>query len=387
MNALSPIAATVATASLDYPAFKLAMTNACKVADRRGAPLVTACVLIAAARNGAKVTATDLDLFTTSFVAGEVDPDFVAVVQAHKLKAVMDKVKDAARINLARDGDTLTVSIGKLRLDLCQPVPADDFPVADPFRVALGQSNCAFLLPTTALTTMLRKVAFAVSTEETRYYLNGIYMHVDEHAAKLVFAATDGHRLSRYQLSIPAGAGAMSDGVIIPLKTVAELQRLVNRKGCPDQVLVTTTKTGISFLIGEDELLESKVIDGTFADYGRVIPVRNPLKVGIPAAKLMDAARQASAILTERAKGMRLSFTAGHLALGCEDAEFGRASTEIQVTSGFELTFGVNCRYLLDILERLDGGAMFELADRSSPMVIRDGGDEQATFVLMPLRV
>jgi DNA polymerase-3 subunit beta len=387
MNALANIV-DVATASLDYPAFKKAMLNACKVVDKNVTIPVLGTVIIRQTRGGAQVIGTDLDRYISTFVAGEMSADFIALIDAHRLGATMDKVKDASTINFTTGTDTVVASIGKLQLTLVQKTDVADFPEQQAFRTELGKSNCSFILPASQLRVMLDKVSFAISTEATRYYLNGIYMHVASYEEKLTFVATDGHRLARFQIDVPAGAGSMPDaGVIIPHKTAIELRRLVSRKDCPSDVLVTATPTGVSFLIGEDELLESKVVVGTYPDYGRVVPTHNEHKVGIQRQTLMDAIKQVSSIKTEKSKGVRLSFTDGRLTLSCQDPEFGRATTELKSFGTFELDAGFNASYLLEILGQLEGGAMLELQDSGSPVVIKDGADDRITYAQMPLRV
>lgn len=389
MNAIAAIPSiTTAFASLDYPAFKNAVLNACKVIERRSTDLVLTTMLIRSGRNGVSVIGTDLDIYTTTSVPGMASPGFSALVDAHKLKSMMDKVKDAATITFSENDDGLSVSIGKLSVRLQRPAEIADFPLAQTFRTKLAQSNCSFMLPSAKLAAILAKISFAISTEETRYYLNGIYMHVDASGERLAFACTDGHRAAVYAVPATAGAEAMPErGVIIPRKTIAELARLVGRKGCPEATMVSVTETGVSFLVGDDELIESKVIDGTFPDYGRVFPTSNPNRVGVSTAGLVDAIKQASAVLDRGEKAVALDFTKDRLTVRCTSKGFGTASTSVPISRGFDLTIGFNGGYLLDIFERLDGGAMLELGDEGSPALIRDGADPSVTFVQMPMRV
>lgn len=388
MNAIANIAATVSTASLDYSVFKKAMLNACKVVEKKNTIPVLGTVMIKASRNGVMVTGTDMDLYTTTHVSGRVSKDFTCLVDAHKLKATMDKVKDAADINFVLDGESLVASIGKLHLTLTQSHNVEDFPIDGTFRQKLKQSNCSFLLPSATLATVLSKIEFAISTEETRYYLNGVFVHVNEDRKKLAFVTTDGYRLARYELDVPAGAGAMQDaGALIPRKTATELLRLLRRKDCPTETLVTVADTGISFMVGEDELLESKLIDGSFPDYQRVIPTQHQHKPSVRTAPFIDGIKQASAVLSERGKAMKLTFTADRLVLACTDPEFGTATTDVHVIDGQDLEIGFNAGYLLQILSQLDGGALLELGDAGDPAIIKDGADDAVTYVLMPTRV
>lgn len=211
-------------------------------------------------------------------------------------------------------------------------------------------------------------------------------MHVID--GMLTFVATDGHRLGRYQLACPSGAGAMPEkGVIIPSKTALELLRLVKRKECPEDTLITVTDTGISFKVGEDETLSSKIIDGTFPDYVRVIPSDNPDHVAIPTAKMIDAIKQASSIYTGKDCPVSLSFTSGKVVFSVKDPEFGTASVEVITPHDVTLEIGFNGPYLMELASNIEGGTFLELASSGDPVIIRDGADDALTYVLMPIRL
>ncbi|MCO5730119.1 DNA polymerase III subunit beta [Rhizobium sp. SSA_523] len=389
MNALAITPTCAETASLDYPIFKKAMLNACRVVEKRNTIAVLDTVLITARSGGVDVIGTDLDIYTTTFVPGSVSADFVALIDAHKLKGLMDKVKDAARINFTLEQGALTAAIGKLRLSLKQDVPEDDFPLEMAFRSSLQRSNVAFTIRASALLTALSKVEFAISTEETRYYLNGVFMHFHEGRGQLTFVATDGHRLGRYEILPPPGCEAMDDaGAIIPRKTVGELLRLLKRKDCPADVAVRVTPTAISFGFNGEEMLESKLVDGTFPDYQRVMPASNSNQVTARTAEFITALKQASSISSDRGKSVKLGIAPEALTLSCSDPDFGSVSTEIYIDTNAEpFEIGFNAQYLLEILGQLDGGAMMHLGDAGSPGIIKDGADNAVTYVLMPLRV
>lgn len=386
MNAISNAVVSAATASLDYQSFKKAMVNVCKVVEKSCAIPALASILIKATPGGASVIGTDLDIHTTTFVPGEVTPGFAALVDAHRLKATMDKVKDAPTITIISMGKQLAISVGKLNLTLDQSVPLADFPAATDWRESLTTAGSCFVLPSATLAAMLDKVSFCISAEETRYYLNGIFMHLRHHEQTLSFAATDGHRLARFDTGIPAGAGELA-GAIIPRAAARELQRLLNRKGRPSETFVSVSAKAVSFLVGEDELIESQLVDGEFPDYGRVIPTGNPNTVGVQTAAFVDALAQACSIVSDRGKGVVLTFSHGGLKISCQAPDFGTASTEIRLDGGFDLEIGFNASYLLDILKRLEGGAMLELGDPGLPCVIRDGADDRVSFTLMPMRI
>lgn len=376
---------SITTASLDYLVFKKAMINVCKVVEKRNAIQVLDTVLIKATTNGVIVCGTDLDTYTSTFVPGNVSKDFVAVVDAHKLKATMDKVKDTSNINFARSESNLTASIGKLNLNLKQDIPVDDFPESTTFRDKLKTSDTCFTVQSSLLLDILSKIEFAISSEETRYYLNGIYMHVSEGSDKLRFVTTDGHRLARYVIDLPQGAKDIP-GVIIPRKAALELMRLLKRKDCPEETMITVVDTGVSFMVGEDEILETKVIDGTFPDYQRVIPINNDHNVTADPSAFIEAVKQASSVLSADSKFVMLNLTPGLATLVCRDREFGEAFVDVSVQNEQSLEIGFNYRYLIDVLAHIDGSVTFHLNDAASPTILTGSDNHDLTYVLMPLR-
>lgn len=378
----------MSVASLDYAAFTKAINNACRVIDKRSAAPVLEHVLIKAAPGGAQVTGTNIDLTSSNFVSGTVDPSFCCVVRAHRVQSILKKAKQSDTVNFTLQNGSVVMYIGKLHVTITPGAEVADFPDDTVATKELSETKCSFVMETATLLRVLAKVSPAISTEETRYYLNGIFMHVVPRRKKLTFVATDGHRLSRYEVPAPAGAGAMhEDGIIIPRLTIAELMRLLKRKDCPHDVMISVTRTRVSFLIGEDELLVSKVVDGTFPDYNRVIPTQNTLLVEIMPSLMTEAVEQASTVIQEDSRAVKLTWGNGYLTASCSDPDFGKAEMQVASTSELELEIGFNSRYLLSILSLIDGKAEFQFADAGSPALIRDLDNDGITHVLMPMRV
>lgn len=377
------------TATLDYSAFKKAVLNACRIVDKRNTIPVLSTLLIRTARNGAIVSGTDLDIYTTTFVSGEVSDGFACIVDAHKLKAMMDKVKDARVITFSQTDERLVATIGKLKLSLTQDIDLDQYPEDAGYRSDLKTTNVNFLLPSAQLATILSKIEFAISTEETRYYLNGVYIHVDENRKKMAFVATDGHRLARYEIAMPEGSEAMQeDGAIVPRKTIAELSRLVARKDCPPDLSISVSKMGIAFSIGhEEEILESKLVDGTFPDYARVIPTCNEHTINVFTADFINGIKQASAISSQRGTKITLKTGDGSLIISSKDADFGTASTDIVAFHDADIEMAFNGGYVLDVLARIDGKTTIMVHDAASPALFKDTLDTDATFVIMPQQI
>jgi DNA polymerase-3 subunit beta len=277
--------------------------------------------------------------------------------------------------------DRLTLVAGQAHFAL-QTLAPEDFPDLN-----AGDFGHTFEIAAGELRRLLDKTRFAISTEETRYYLNGIFLHVAERAKKptLRAVATDGHRLAQAELPRPKGADGMP-GIIVPRKTVHELHRLL--EGSSETVTVGVSPTKVRFEMGA-VTLTSKLIDGTFPDYGRVIPQSNDKEMKVSNADFMSAVDRVSTIASERGRAVKLNIASDKLVLSVNNPEGGSATEEIAVSySAAPLEIGFNARYLLDIAGQLEGEeARFLLADPGSPTMIKDVADETALYVLMPMRV
>jgi DNA polymerase III subunit beta len=354
-----------------------------RVVERRNTIPILANVLMRAERSKLAFKATDLDLEVIETVAAEVNPGGVTTVPAHMFYEIVRKLPDGAQIVLEAAGDRAVMSIraGRSRFTL-QTLPESDFP-----DLAAGDMTHRFTLPAAVLKRMIDKTQFAISTEETRYYLNGIYLHTAGTGKALVLraVATDGHRLAQFDLEAPAGAEGMP-GIIVPRKTVGEVQRLID--GVEGEVGIELSQSKIRFTHGA-VVLTSKLIDGTFPDYGRVIPVGNDKQLEVNKRDFEQAVDRVSTVASERGRAVKLSLSAGRLVLSVTNPDSGSATEELEV--GYDadpLDIGFNSRYLLDIAAQLEGdAALLKLADPGSPTLIQDKEAKGATYVLMPMRV
>src|SRR5215204_4872312 len=237
-----------------------------RVVERRNTIPILGNVLIRAEQSKLAFKATDLDLEVTETIAAEVSPGGSTTVPAHMFYEIVRKLPEGSQIVLEASGDRamLAIRAGRSRFTL-QTLPESDFP-----DLAAGDMTHKFTLAASDLKRLIDKTQFAISTEETRYYLNGIYLHVAGGAKSqtLRAVATDGHRLAQTDLPVPAGAAGMP-GVIVPRKTVIEVQRLIEDSEA--EIAIELSSAKIRFSIG-DVVLTSKLIDGTFPDYARVIP-------------------------------------------------------------------------------------------------------------------
>jgi len=369
--------------TIERAALLKALAHVQSVVERRNTIPILANVLIDAQKGKVALTATDMDLAIVESAAAEVAKTGTVTVQAHTLYDIVRKLPEGAEVMLRTDEDSNAMSVisGRSSFRL-QCLPQSDFP-----ELSAGSFSHIFRIESAALKGLIDKTQFAISTEETRYYLNGIYFHAIESGGKLKLrsVATDGHRLARAEMEAPAGSEGMP-GIIIPRKTVSELQKLVD---APDVAVATElSDTKIRFTIGS-VVLTSKLIDGTFPDYQRVIPTGNDKTLIIDRQTFAAAVDRVSTISSERGRAVKLSISDGQLTLAVNNPDSGSATEELAADySSDPIEIGFNARYLLDVAAQLTGGdARFMLADAGSPTLIQDTADENALYVLMPMRV
>ncbi len=354
-----------------------------RVVERRNTIPILANVLLRADRSKLSLKATDLDVEVTDTIAAEVGPGGSTTVPAHMLFDIVRKLPDGAQIVLESSGDraALTIRAGRSRFTL-QTLPESDFPDLAP-----GEMTHKFTLKAADLKRLIDKTQFAISTEETRYYLNGIYLHVagSGKAQTLRAVATDGHRLAQVEFELPNGAAGMP-GIIIPRKTVGEVQRLLEDNEA--EVAVELSAGKIRFTVGA-VVLTSKLIDGTFPDYGRVIPATNDKELVVDKKEFEAAVDRVSTVSSERGRAVKLSITGGKLLLSVTNPDSGSANEELEVEYAADpLDIGFNSRYLLDIAAQIDSeAAVLKLADPGSPTLIQDKEPHGTLYVLMPMRV
>lgn len=359
-----------------------ALGHVTSVVERRTTIPILSNVLLRASGSQLEFKATDLEREVIEQAPAEVSTPGAVTVPAHMLHDIVRKLPDGAEVEMVRapERDRLALTSGQSRFAL-QTLPAEDFP-----DLAAGEMSHEFRIAAADLKKLLDKTRFAISTEETRYYLNGIYLHTaGDSEPTLRAVATDGHRLAQVELPRPAGADGMP-GVIIPRKTVHELHRLLEDSEVEVQVGVSTTK--VRFEVGT-VTVTSKLIDGTFPDYGRVIPQNNDKVLTVSNSQFMAAVDRVSTIASERGRAVKLNLSDDRMVLSVNNPEGGSATEELGVSYGSApLEIGFNARYLLDIAGQLESdSAVFRLADPGSPTLVRDGEDESALYVLMPMRV
>jgi len=358
------------------------LSHAQGVVERRNTIPILSNVLMSVEEGRLNLTATDMDIDVAEAVPVDMVQAGAATAPAHTFHDIVRKLPDGAEVEVSAEGGSrITVKAGRSSFQLAA-LPTDEFPVLDgddlPYRFALQAE---------ALKAVIDRTRFAISTEETRYYLNGIYLHATESESDpmLRAVATDGHRLARFEMALPEGAKGMP-GVIVPRKAVNEVRKLID--DVDDDIEIGLSDTKMRFSFGHIRLT-TKLIDGTFPDYERVIPQGNDKRLTVDCRSFKDAVDRVATISTEKSRAVKLALEPGTLTLSASSPDAGMATEEVEV--GYEagaMEIGFNSRYLLDIAQQIEGDQVeFALADAASPTVVRDAGDSGALYVLMPMRV
>ncbi|MFN0113939.1 MAG: DNA polymerase III subunit beta [Paracoccaceae bacterium] len=369
--------------SIERAALLKSVGQAQSVVERRNTIPILANVLIEADGDTATFRATDLDIEVLDRALAQVDRAGATTVSAITLHEIVRKLPDGALVQLSDDGaqGRLTVQAGRSTFTLAT-LPREDFPV-----MASSEYQVSFKAPAPVLRRLFDKSKFAISTEETRYYLNGVYLHVaqGEGGPVLRCVATDGHRLARIDAPLPDGAKDMP-GVIVPRKTVGELRKLLDDDDL--EVAVSVSETKIRFATPAIQLT-SKVIDGTFPDYSRVIPTGNTRRLEVDAAEFARAVDRVATVSSERSRAVKMQLEDDRLVLSVNAPDAGAAEEELAVAYGDEkLEIGFNAKYLLEIASQVDReNAVFLFNSPGDPALMREGDDKSAVYVVMPMRV
>ncbi|HUF57221.1 MAG TPA: DNA polymerase III subunit beta [Thermohalobaculum sp.] len=369
--------------SIERAALLKAMSRAQGVVERKNTIPILANVLLEAEGDRVSLRATDLDLEVIEDIPAMVEQAGATTVAAHLLHEIVRKLPEGADLNLTADAASgrLEVRAGRSHFQLAT-LPREDFPV-----MASSEYACTYRAPVPVLRRLFDKSKFAVSTEETRYYLNGVYLHVaDDNGGRVLRAvATDGHRLARIDAPLPEGADG-APGVIVPRKTVGELRKLLDDDEAAIEVSVSETK--VRFAVG-GLVLTSKVIDGAFPDYSRVIPAGNTRRLEMDAADFARAVDRVATVSQERSRAVKLAMDHDRLILSVNAPDSGSADEELTVAYGDEaMEIGFNARYLLEIASQIDReNAVFLFNAPGDPTLVREGDDSSAVYVVMPMRV
>ncbi|MGB0935273.1 MAG: DNA polymerase III subunit beta [Alphaproteobacteria bacterium] len=368
--------------SIERNAFLKALNHCHSIVERRTTLPILSHVLLNAEGMSLKLNATDLELSVIETVSATVVEPGRSTVSAHLLHEIVKKFRDGSKVELSMNKDTnqIEVSCGKSKFQL-PFLPPEDFPI-----IKTTDSEFNFSLPPKTLKRLFDKTRIAMATEETRYFLCGVYLHTFEDR-ELRAAATDGHRLARVSVSLPEGARGMP-GIIISRKTVNEFSKILTETN--DDIQVGVSETQITFTMQNAQLV-SRLIDGQYPNYEDAIPddTTNSRTMHVKVKPFFQAVDRVATIANDQFSGIKLSVDDNRLTLSAINEESGQAREEIEVDySSPEVTIGFSSRYLMDVTQQLDQDeAQLAFADNDSPIVIRPCNDDTSLFVLMPLRV
>jgi DNA polymerase-3 subunit beta len=369
--------------TIERAALLKSLNHVQSVVERRNTIPILSNVKIEGRSGQVSFNATDMDLDIVESVPADITRAGATTASAHTLYEIVRKLPEGSQVELEQSGEDgqLTLRSGRSRFVLAA-LPVDDYPV-----MSGGDLPFSFTLAAEELKNLIDRTRFAISSEETRYYLNGIYLHAATSAGVPVLraVATDGHRLARVEVPLPEGAAGIP-GIIVPRKTVAELRKLLDESEVDVTLSLSEAKIRFSF---DSVTLTSKLIDGTFPDYERVIPADNDKILEVDCESFSHAVDRVSAISTEKSRAIKLAVDKGGITLSASSPENGSAVEEVEASyDSSPIEIGFNSRYLLEILAQIEGdAARFAMADAGSPTVVREVTDSSAVYVLMPMRV
>jgi DNA polymerase-3 subunit beta len=376
---------TILKATLTRVALLKGLAHVQSVVEKRNTIPILANVMLTVRDGKLTLTATDMEIAVVEDVAASSSRNGACTAPAATLYEIVRKLPDDAEIEFEHGGGSAQLALRSGRYATSLVVlPIDDFP-----SMTAGTLPHKFALSALALRGVIDRTRFAISTEETRYYLNGIYLHAAETDGTKVLraVATDGHRLARVEEPLPEGADGMP-GVIVPRKTIGELRKLIDE--VTDDVEIALSDTRIQFKVGA-VTLTSKLVDGTFPEYDRVIPRDNDRVLRVGKKDFADAVARVSAISSERSRPVKLSLEKNLLVLSAASPDQGTATEELEGErvkyDAGPLEIGFQARYLNDITDQIADEVEFRFADESAPAIMSDTADKSSLYVIMPIKV
>ena len=366
--------------TIDRNSFLKPLGHIYSVVERRNTIPILSNVLIETNSSKISLTATDMDMDIVEAIGCIIHQQGKATLSAHTLYDIVRKIPDGGEIKIELLDLNVEVSAGKSKFIL-PTLPVDDYPVMTEI-----EKGSEFFLESADLISLIDNTKFAISSEETRYYLNGIFLHVPEESKqKLRAVATDGHRLAQAEVPLPEGAESIP-GIIIPRKAVGEIRKLADGIEGKVKIIVSNTKAKFIF---PNSILTTKLIDGSFPDYQRVIPKGNLNKLVVSNLEFSKAVDRVSTVSMEKSRAIKLSLNKNLLSLNVNTHDLGNAFEELEIQYDDQnLEIGFNSKYLLDISSQIQGKDIeILLSDSASPALITDPDQDGVIFVLMPMRV
>jgi DNA polymerase-3 subunit beta len=371
--------------SIEKNTFLKALNHVQSVVERRTTIPILSHILLEAKNQQLQLTATDLDLMVSENVQATVKTPGSITTPAHILHDIVRKLPDNTPLQLEWNAGNNTLHLQAGRSKFALPtLPREDFPIT-----ATGDMPSVFQVPAGQFKKLLQQTSFAMSNEETRYYLNGIFFHIGDSQLyspkSLKAVATDGHRLARSEMIMPAKSEKMPS-VVVPRKTVQELMKLLEQEDGVVTIGLSPQRMTVTF---KEISLSSKLIDGNFPDYERVIPTNNQNFLEVDRLVFTAAVDRVATICSDKLRSIKLQIQKNNLIFSAANSELGSAVEEIEVAyEGTPIDIGFNAKYLADIMQQLGGKkAKIALSDASSPVLISTPEDGAAVYVLMPMRI
>lgn len=365
--------------SIDRAEFLQSLAPTQGVVERRNTLPILANVLLEA-KSDLTVAATDLEVHIRRRSNAKVKTQGAATVGARKLHELVRELKPGEITVRSLENQFVEVVSGRSRVKLVG-LPATEFPA---FPQSESKGTPTFTVPAETLAQMIDRTLFAVSTDETRAHLGGVYLTSSDEALR--FVGTDGHRLALVDQPVK-NARASEKGIILPRKGLAELRRLLD--GTEGDIAATVSPNALRVQQGDVELV-MRLIDGEFPNYEQVIPKTTKSKIVVDKNELLSALRRVSVVASDRARGVKMHVSEGQLTISASSPDFGEASEEIEVAyAGEALSVGFNSRYLTDVLAVLpeEQRVAIALIDDASPGVLRAEDDDSYSYVVMPMRL
>ena len=343
-------------------------------------------IIISANDDILSLSSTNLDIFCSDSISAEINKSGITSVSASTFYEIVKRLPNGSdiQITLSDEDSTLVLKCGRSKFNLTTISP-EDFP-----KISTDDLSVKFVLSVTELKRMIDKTKFAISNEETRYYLNGVFLHQTQKDSIDILraVATDGHRLAQYDIPLPQGAKEMN-GIIIPKKMIQELRRVLD--DASGDINIELNENKIKFSFNNIQII-SKVIDGTFPDYTKVIPQSNDKTLTMNNDELKKSIERVSAVAINeevKSKAIKLFIESNKMMLNVDSSSRGSAVEEIDLDYDKDkVEIGFNSRYLIDICNEIDGEKItLKLLDSASPAIILDESDENLFFVLMPMRI
>lgn len=353
------------------------------VVERRNTLPILANVLVEPTSGGIALTATDMEVGLRTTVSAGVKKKGTVTLNARKLYEIVRELKAEEVVLKSAQAGWVELSAGRSRFRIVSLDPKDfpELPLSAP-----APASGAIKIAPAVLREMIDKTLFAVSSDETRLNLSGVYMVTDQ-GGTLRMVATDGHRLALIER--PVAGAKLERPVILPRKGLVEARRLLDETE-PDTELTLSVSAKDARMTAGPVAFFMRLVDGEFPDYRQVIPKTTPVQVRVKCDELFAALRRTSLLASERSRGVKLSLERGRLEISASNPDQGEASEELEAAyTGEPLSIGFNARYLLDVLQAHspDDVIALGLTDEVGPGVVKGTQDEHYTYVVMPMRL